>query len=113
MEKRIIVKLNIEGLHQWQDCPIEEVVYLKHIHRHMFYVRLEKKVTHNDRDIEIIELKHNILNYLRLKYYSDDARTHCFKNMSCEMIAEEILETFNADSVEVLEDNENGAIVRK
>ena len=113
MEKRIIVKLNIEGLHYWLDCPIEEVAYLKHLHRHMFYIRLEKKVTHNDRDIEIIELKHNILQYLRLKYYSESARTHCFKNMSCEMIAQEILETFDADSVEVLEDNENGAIIRR
>jgi hypothetical protein len=113
MEKRIIVKLNIEGLHYWLDCPIEEVAYLKQLHRHMFHIKIEKNVTHNDRDIEIIEFKHNILQYLRLKYYNSVARTHCFNNMSCEMIAQEILETFDADSVEVLEDNENGAIIRR
>lgn len=113
MKKRIVVKLSIDGTHQWKDCPIKEVAFLKNIHRHMFYIRLEKEVTHNDRDIEIIELKHNILNYLKLNYYNEDLRTHCFKNMSCEMIAEDLLKTFFADLVEVLEDNENGAILIK
>ena len=79
----------------------------------MFYIRLEKEVSHNDRDIEIIELKHNIINYFKLKYYNEDLRTHCFKNMSCEMIAQDLFETFFADLVEVLEDNENGAILIK
>lgn len=113
MKKRIVVKLSVDGTHQWKDCPIEEVSFLKNIHRHMFYIRLEKEVTHNDRDIEIIELKHNIINYLKLNYYNEDLRTHCFKNMSCEMIAQDLLETFFADLVEVLEDNENGAILVK
>lgn len=113
MKKKIVVKLSIDGTHQWKDCPIEEVAFLKNIHRHMFYIRLEKKVTHNDRDIEIIQLKHNILNYFKLKYYNEDLRTHCFENMSCEMIAQDLLETFFADLVEVLEDNENGAILIK
>ena len=26
----------------------------------MFHIKIEKNVTHNDRDIEIIEFKHNI-----------------------------------------------------
>tara|TARA_R110000796_G_scaffold104574_1_gene214456 strand:- start:2366 stop:2707 length:342 start_codon:yes stop_codon:yes gene_type:complete len=112
MEKSIVVKLRIDGTHQWRNCPIKEVEFLKDTHRHLFFIRLEKTVTHNDRDIEIIQLKHSILQYLRLKYFNEENRTHSFGNMSCEDIAQELLIVFEANLVEVLEDNENGAIIR-
>ena len=79
----------------------------------MFYIRLEKEVTHNDRDIEIIKLKHDIIDYLKGKYFDEYLRTHRFGGRSCEDIAEDLYIQFDAYSVEVLEDNENGAIITK
>ncbi len=111
--KRIIVNLRVEGTHLWESCKIEEVLYLSNLHRHMFYIRLEKEVIHNDRDIEIIKLKHDIKDYLKDRYYDKDLRTHCFCGRSCEDIAEDLSVVFDAYSVEVLEDNENGAIIIK
>lgn len=113
IQKRIVVKTQVEGTHNWPDCDIEEVSFLKHTHRHLFYIRCEKKVSHNNRDIEIIQLKHDIMNYLKVCYYKDWCRTHCFGDFSCEDIAEDLMRNFDLDLVEVLEDNENGAILIK
>ena len=110
---KIVVKFTVEGLHKWKDCNIEEVMYLKNLHRHLFYIRLEKEVSHNDRDIEIIKFKKSIIDYLNYKWYDDKYKCLMFNNMSCENIAEHLYYKFLASSVEVLEDNENGAIITK
>ena len=109
--KKIVIKLQVEGIHCWPDCPIKEVSYLQNPHRHIFYIRIEREVEHNDRDIEIIEFKHLVTEYLEHLYWSFTYDCLDFKTMSCEDIAENLLETFNAQLVEVLEDNENGAII--
>ena len=112
MKTLIKVKLQVEGLHMWSDCPIEEVDFLKNLHRHIFFITCEKEVTHNDRDIEIIMFKRRILDFLDI-YFSDYYECLNFENMSCEMIAELLLKEFELESCEVLEDNENGSIVKK
>jgi hypothetical protein len=104
INKKIVVNLQIEGIHYWKDCDIEEVSYLKYPHRHIFYIEVHKEVTHNDRDIEIIKFKNKIINYF-------GSQPVHFENKSCEDIAEEILNSFKACYVKVLEDNENGAIL--
>lgn len=118
MKTQIIVKLQIEGIHAWPTVPEElvpHVGFLAFPHRHMFHIKATKAVTHNDRDIEIIDLKRKILHYLSDRYATsaiDDVKMwHDFKDMSCEMIAQELCSAFGLDSCEVLEDNENGAIV--
>lgn len=105
-KKLIVVKFQYEAVHQWKECDIKEVSFLKDKHRHIFYFEVHKEVTHNNRDIEIIMFKRNILHNL------DRVFLHDFKNMSCEDIAEYILDTYKCDYVQVLEDNENGAIVK-
>lgn len=107
VERLVVVNLTIEGTHYWKTCNIQEVLYLKDKHRHIFYIEAHKKVTHNDREVEIIMLKREISNYLITKYNYE------FHNMSCEDIAEELLMHFNLTYVKVLEDNENGAIIRR
>ena len=100
----IIVKTQVEGIHRWKDCDIDEVMFLKYPHRHMFHIEMRVPVEHGDRDIEIIKLKRGIN-----KYLGDEPVN--FGNMSCEMIAEELMDVFNASYVKVLEDNENGALL--
>jgi len=101
---KIVLNLNIEGIHYWKDCDIEEVMFLQYPHRHIFHIEVQKQVSHADRDIEIIKLKREIKNWLGSEPVN-------FGGKSCEMIAEEILKEFDACYVKVLEDNENGAIV--
>lgn len=118
----IVVTLQVEGLHNWPQaasiCP--EVGFLSHPHRHIFHVKCEKRVHHNDRDIEIIMFKREVLAYLKtLDVYSDkpDYRSSIgeeiidFGSRSCEDIAKLLVEFFDLERAEVLEDNENGAIV--
>lgn len=110
---RIVIKFDVQGLHFWNDCNIEEVSYLKHTHRHKFFFRCEKEVTHNDRQIEIIKFKNEILHWLALEFYCPGSCSHLnFQSLSCEDIAMQVLRKFDLDLCEVLEDNENGAIVR-
>ena len=113
MIKEVFCSLNVEGIHRWDGCPIEEVKYLKDDHRHLFGIKCYVEVTHNDRDVEFIELKHKVHAYLKDKYYNNIKRIHYFGSMSCEMIAEELINEFNLSKCEVNEDNENGSILTK
>ena len=103
----IIVKLKVEGIHRWKECNIDEVSFLRNTHRHVFYITCKKKVSHQDRDIEVIKFKRQIQSYLFSKY----GMPCDFKEMSCEMIAFNIFQEFKLISCEVLEDGENGAEV--
>lgn len=114
MQNKITVvycSLQVEGTHCWADCPIKEVDYLRDRHRHMFHIKVYTEVFHDDRDVEFIELKHNVQDFLQQKYYDVTTRLHEFGRMSCEMIAQELIETFHLCQAEVNEDGENGAIV--
>ena len=101
MKRIVFAQITFEGLHHWPDCDIEEVSYLRDKHRHLFYVKAEKTVNHNDRDTEFIWLKHRI---------NEEIRTWGFDlgSMSCEMMAEKLIKRFDLSACEVLEDNENG-----
>ncbi len=109
--KAIVVSVKIYGLHRWLDCPIHAVRYLRDYHRHEFHIKVWKKVTHNDRDIEIIQFKSAIKNYIREEYYDVESDIVFFGDMSCEMIAEELIDMFKLEACEVLEDGENGAFL--
>jgi hypothetical protein len=113
MMTNIIVKLQVEGIHFWKDCDIEDVDFLANPHRHIFHITCKKEVTHDDRDIEIIRMKRQVLLFLEQKYAKTPSvikGTVCwFGGMSCEMIARVLLEKFELNYCKVLEDNENGA----
>ena len=108
MKTYIKVNLQVEGIHQREACPLEDVGFLRSPHRHIFHISCMAEVGHNDREIEIIRFKRAILKYLHDKYGDYICE---FDNMSCEMIATELVEQFNLYSCEVLEDAENGAVV--
>lgn len=107
----VFCTLRVEGIHFWPDCPIEEVSYLRDPHRHLFGIKAFKKVTHDDRDVEFIWFKHEIQEYLMDKYVDTSFRLCVFGAMSCEMLANELIDKFDLTRCEVDEDGENGAIV--
>lgn len=104
----VLTKNNVEGYHKYEDAP-ESVAFLKDKHRHIFEITCQFEVSHEDRQIEIIMQQWEIEKYLCEKYGSPCE----FGSMSCESIARELLEHFNAYEVKVLEDGAGGAIVRK
>lgn len=111
MKKYIEVKLDIEGLHSYPNCNIEEVEYLKHMHRHTFQFLCRAEVTHNERDIEFIEFKHQIKDYIDKKYYDLKYKCCNFTGQSCESLAEELLNSFGLCRCSVSEDGEFFGIV--
>jgi hypothetical protein len=115
MKTYVIVKLQVDGLHNWPQAGqyFKEVDFLSHPHRHMFHVEAKKEVYHDDRDVEFIMFKRDVEAFLFDKFYDSERRSHDFGSMSCEMIAKEIMEEFECQSVTVWEDNENGATIEK
>ena len=73
----------------------------------MFQIRCGFEVTDSNREKEIFIETDKVKLYLENKYGSPAK----FKNMSCEMIAEEILIEFKCSFVEVFEDGKGGARV--
>ena len=108
MKTRIFITCRFAAFHFWKDAP-KEHAYLRDLHRHVFHVRLEKAVEHDDRDIEFIELKTRVQKHCQ-SYLAIRAKV---EGLSCEQMAIRLLERFEADLVEVSEDGENGAIVTK
>lgn len=104
MTTNIIVNLQFEGIHRWGTCPIEEVKYLRDPHRHMFHICCKKAVSHDDRDIEIIQFKHRLQEFLSGEYPRGE-----MGETSCEMLAKKLLQRFGLSYCSVLEDGENGA----
>lgn len=108
MTTYVTVKLRVEGIHCWPECPFGEVEFLRTPHRHVFHIVCVKQVTHTDRDVEIIMLKRQVIAAL-----GDLYGTPCdFGRMSCEAIATKLVEFFGLSVCEVLEDGENGAVVQ-
>lgn len=112
IEELVFVTFQLEGLHHWPECPFEEVAYLRDLHRHMFHFKATKRVTHSDRDVEFIMLKHQMIEHLEEEYWDDDQKCLMFGSMSCEMIGKELIEKFDLTEIEVSEDGENGAILK-
>lgn len=107
----IWVTFQKEGIHKYPaaatDPNLSEVSFLAHPHRHMFHFRVELEVFHDDRDVEFILLKRE----LEGLYTSGTLQLN---NMSCEMIARELLQYIKTyypgrdSTIQVSEDNENG-----
>ena len=104
----VLTKNDVEGFHFWKEAP-EIVSFLRDKHRHIFNIYCKFEVSHEEREIEIIMQQWEIEDYLKSKYGNPCE----FGGMSCESIAREILEAFNAYEVKVLEDGAGGAIVRR
>jgi hypothetical protein len=103
----VFVTSEFVALHRWPDAA-DPVEFLKHPHRHLFKVRLVVEVTHDNRDVEFLTLKDELINFTYPGRFPIEA--------SCETMAKTILVVFtehgySVKSCEVSEDGENGAIV--
>lgn len=109
----IIVTFQLEGLHNFPAAGerFPDVEFLASIHRHQFHFKLERMVYHDDRDVEFIMFKRDVIEYITDKYFSSVYNCLYFGAMSCEMIAIELANIFGLKSAEVWEDLENGARV--
>lgn len=114
---KVFCTLKFEGTHCYPDAS-EEVRYLRDPHRHVFGVRVEMEVYHDDRDIEFIMLKHRIQSHLYDTYPCDHStHIHDLNTRSCEHVARALASWLQACygsraiTVAVDEDGENGAIV--
>ncbi len=103
----IFVKTRFTAFHNWPDAP-EEVGFLRNIHRHEFHVEVRWNVSHSDRDREFFIMKRKLQTHLTKYYFGKN-----LGERSCEMIAYEIMEEFEANTVIVSEDGENGSIWRR
>ena len=102
----IIIKTQFEAIHCWPGAPRGDTYFLRHPHRHIFYVIMKWEVNHNDRDKEFFKQKWEVMNFIQKCWHGEQ-----LGGTSCEMIAEELMNRFNANYVSVFEDNENGAEV--
>jgi hypothetical protein len=113
LRRSIVVTFQFEGFHCWPNAP-EEFRYLGKVHRHMFHVRAVKEVKHNERDIEFIKFKREMEQYACDAFGTLQAGSETnyqATTYSCETMAEKLIEVFQLRSCQVMEDNENGALL--
>lgn len=113
MNSFVVITFQLEGFHSWPRAPyvFPDVAFLADRHRHMFHFKLVKQVHHDDRDVEFIRWKREVVQWLQHQYGEFGKAPLQFGTMSCEQIAKELLQKYDCTSVEVWEDGENGAIV--
>lgn len=107
MKNIIIIQLEIEGFHHYPNAP-QEVEFLSFNHRHTFKLKAGYKVSDLNREKEIFLCRDEVREYLNESY----GYPCQFKNMSCEMIAKEVLEFGMEDGMiwcEVWEEETGGA----
>lgn len=107
MRMSIVVRFRFSALHRWSGA-VEPSAFLAHPHRHVFHVEAARRVHHEDREVEFIELKE------RCEAWAvERARAADVCGWSCETWAKEIAAVFGFYRVEVSEDGENGALVEE
>lgn len=105
----IFVSTQFVGFHQWAEAP-DEVGYLRDLHRHVFHVKVDVQVRHNDRELEY----HMVLK--GLGFFIVELMDRWKSGWSCEDIAQKIMGWVMGTypdrdhyRVTVAEDGENGS----
>lgn len=109
MKRQVITHNEIEGFHYYPDAP-DFCAYLAQEHRHIFVIECGFNVSHNEREIEINHTQHEIADLIKARF----DQPAIFGAMSCEAIAEFMLDSFgNMDYCKVLEDGYGGATLTR
>ncbi len=113
VERFIIVQTSFTAVHYWQDAPKGEFGFLGNPHRHVFDVKVQVPVAHNDREVEFLQLKSDVDKFVDSQEWE---KTNTELPYSCEefalLIGRHIANKYKR-SAEVLvgEDKENYAKV--
>ena len=116
VKKTIFMTTSFEGVHCYPSAP-EGVEFLRVPHRHIFGVRLEVEVYHDDRELEFILLKRKVNSWFEARQTNSVWQMGA---MSCEMVATQLIKFLQKDlekgneryfKVTIDEDGENGAVV--
>ncbi len=111
-----VVRFEFEGLHYWPGA-FGEVAHLGQKHRHVFKVEAKVEQKHDDRDVEYLTLRSQLLRNMRSMFPLCSEMPCDLESRSCEQLAQQIatwiegLYPGRAWIVSVFEDGENGAIV--
>jgi hypothetical protein len=105
---KITVSFSFEGVHLFENAA-GKYAFLAYPHRHLFIGKFTTTVEHNDREIEFLEFREALLNFVH-SWGIDLGRR------SCEDMCHEILDWFQTTydrwaEVSIFEDGENGATV--
>lgn len=109
MKSIVIIQFEIEGFHHYPNAP-EKVNFLSLNHRHSFQIKAGYLVDDLNREKEIFIQRDYIKEYL-IECFGSPCQ---FEDMSCEMIANEILQYSSDDGMiwcEVWEEKTGGARV--
>ncbi|RSS69854.1 hypothetical protein [Streptomyces sp. WAC06614] len=106
----IWVESLLPGFHRWPDAP-KERDHLASRHRHVFKVRLDVLVLHDERDVEFHELTE------RLRHWWGPGERE-WGGASCEAVARLLMTDLSGDGMRVMAasvsiDGEGGATVRR
>lgn len=111
----IWITFEFEGIHCYPNAP-DEVAFLRDPHRHIFKVKIQLEVFHDDREIEFILFKRFIKDNMK----SEDCNYMSCENL-CDYFNELIITKYEGYSqpekhiygrkmiIDVSEDGENGA----
>ncbi len=116
MSARVWVTRSFVGFHHWPDAP-DGRNYLGKRHRHLFGVRVEVPVRHDDRDVEFHDLSRLVEDTCERMGDGGAQGGRELGAMSCEaiarLIAQEVVLAFHCGeaTVHVDEDGECGATV--
>lgn len=113
MDGFIVCNVTVEGFHYWRNAPVK-YGYLRNNHRHMFNIELHIPVVELNREIEFID-EQRIIKERILEEFGDSLGYAQFEGMSCEHIAEWLMNEYpTATYCKVIEDTNGGAVlVRK
>lgn len=103
----IMVNHSFIAQHRWAACPFPEQAFLKNWHRHVFGVKVQLVMQHNDRDLEFFRVQNTLREVCK-------PWEHKQVEKSCEMFGVDILKTllemgYPVLGVRVDEDGENEA----
>jgi len=115
VKRWVIARTQFRGLHHWPHCPIDEVGFLRHLHRHVFHVTVSVEVSDADREVEFFILQRMVDSIIAKRFPRKD-ESFVVAARSCEMIADEIYEGLQGEfgdrevKIAVSEDGENEAM---